>query len=1344
MVIVGCGAAGLQTALYAEKYNLTYAVLERSAHCGAFFDGYPRGQHLISFNKPNIPKALPGWSKENHDDYALRFDWHSMQATDEAWPRFTTRTDLFTPPAQEFVSYLEDTAQHHRLRVRYRSEVVRVGARSSDGIREVHFIVGDNEMRESLLARYVILATGLEERVAGPDLEVNYTYGTAPMDCDTYRGRHVFVVGNGNSGMEMASYVIQNCAAMRVWVLGHRPVQPSHHTHYVGNVRNTNLLPFESYLLKNLDVLIDDGAVSEDWAAADFIRKTVAEGESDLSHVVIFAGGFRAATMNVSGAPVPRSQRGSRYFDIGAFNELAGRPGIFAVGANAHSRDYHESAGGFVHGFRYTAKTVVQYLAAGGVASWPYLAFENRSEANESALDRVWDHVVLRLQSSSTLWHLEGFYGDMIVDVTHVCTAKRARAHPSPTFLYVEQIPLRDEMDRIAEAVVADYCGGPAALGKRTKPRRAVVLFSYAESFHGCEASFSENRNGAGFISPTVMLEQNPATTPPARVREDPRGFRDWSGWSVVRAQEDLLARWNPASSFPMHLKRRALQLVEEPLRDFLSRDRVQEPENDADWIHRIASMQEAPTPTHVANILGQLGDVAASTDGLVMSLLPPVLPAVARSATVVSGASMFPGTFSSEHTSKVDFLGAPSASSLQSLSGCAVEKVQGVGKDTFLRAGTAESGASSYYLSVGLRNTSRVGLALRESIRNAAALVCKGGTHHGCTEDMIGVHVKGAHQRTHFVKRSGGYFVLQVAGSQRLTLVGPNENHALLHYPPRHPLGGLSQISAQEIWSDVAGDDARESWWNLWTNARSSTVPRSLARDRLLSIVRDKSRNVTLRAGDGLFVPRGWSVSEETSSIGPSIHFSIRPSSSATEDNDEDSVVSRILKEVDYFRLRAKRFFESTTTGVRFDAAIRVELLYQLAKTLNFNASFVEDLSRRYALNVPAQEFVSSRRRTSSWLDASRVLRESDAATIHADGQILADSIAHRYFRSNEKDIGEQKSLYQRVADQVILRLHERRRLGGSNGPMAARSFLTSISQKLLRDNTYDTSFVGDGAIWDTSSPSELTYFVVQLDHADESAKVLVVDLPENDPIFHRTMHTAQHATYDHGGASSSSFPGMKSMLPNKDMYWYGEYVTQQVGDLVKDVFDEDIAVQDVRGFFQLVCRHPDAPLLHRSQYNPHVDAPDPSTIVAVHYLGDRETWPHGGGTGLFRDSMTGNTQVNEASCYEIVRRGAANDSSAQYERLCGKYFGDQNKASRQQPKQHDETKGFLGEIPGDYGDFELIYQATYKPNRIVLYRATQLHSGIITKDGAMNLSCDPHSRVRRAAASLFWMRDG
>jgi thioredoxin reductase len=73
--------------------------------------------------------------------------------------------------------------------------------------------------------RSVVMATGMTPREPDKDgmghepsrADYNYTYGDAPWDCTNYRGRHVFVVGNGNSGMELSSHLIQNCAAMRVW-----------------------------------------------------------------------------------------------------------------------------------------------------------------------------------------------------------------------------------------------------------------------------------------------------------------------------------------------------------------------------------------------------------------------------------------------------------------------------------------------------------------------------------------------------------------------------------------------------------------------------------------------------------------------------------------------------------------------------------------------------------------------------------------------------------------------------------------------------------------------------------------------------------------------------------------------------------------------------------------------------------------------------------------------------------------------------------------------------------------------------------------------------------------------
>lgn len=54
--------------------------------------------------------------------------------------------------------------------------------------------------------------------------------------------------------------------------------------------------------------------------------------------------------------------RAKKYPKIGYDYEWAGNPGLFVVGTASHSLDFRKSAGGFIHGFRYTGEycTVIQ------------------------------------------------------------------------------------------------------------------------------------------------------------------------------------------------------------------------------------------------------------------------------------------------------------------------------------------------------------------------------------------------------------------------------------------------------------------------------------------------------------------------------------------------------------------------------------------------------------------------------------------------------------------------------------------------------------------------------------------------------------------------------------------------------------------------------------------------------------------------------------------------------------------------------------------------------------------------------------------------------------------------
>ena len=265
VAIIGCGPSGIQAALVAIQMNLSYVVLEKSDTCGDFFRNYPRRGDLISFNKPNVPIPLEGWDEDNAKDYALRFDWHSMLYGNLTFPPYTTK---FYPRAETFVKYLNDVVAHNSINVRYHQEVQEISQRISpngsgaSGGGEVrdHFLADGSSVR----SKTTLVATGLKLKpVHKNELKVYkhlfpnaafFTYEDAPAnECEAYTGKHIIIIGNGNAATELSSFIINECAAMRTWVLGKKSLRASHMTHYVGNVRTHNMVIMESYQLKSLD-----------------------------------------------------------------------------------------------------------------------------------------------------------------------------------------------------------------------------------------------------------------------------------------------------------------------------------------------------------------------------------------------------------------------------------------------------------------------------------------------------------------------------------------------------------------------------------------------------------------------------------------------------------------------------------------------------------------------------------------------------------------------------------------------------------------------------------------------------------------------------------------------------------------------------------------------------------------------------------------------------------------------------------------------------------------------------------------------------------------------------------
>ncbi len=176
------------------------------------------------------------------------------------------------------------------------------------------------------------------------------------------------------------------------------------------------------------------------------------------------------------------------------------------------------------------------------------------------------------------------------------------------------------------------------------------------------------------------------------------------------------------------------------------------------------------------------------------------------------------------------------------------------------------------------------------------------------------------------------------------------------------------------------------------------------------------------------------------------------------------------------------------------------------------------------------------------------------------------------------------------------------------------------------------------------------------------------------------------------------SFFPGLRRYITKEDRaaFAYAAGALQAVGPFIGGAFDYD-SYDWVEASFSIVMTPPDQ--LIPAQRAPHFDSSDPADLAVLHYLRDTE------GTAFYRHRLTGIEQVDAANSdlfisharpAALTARGYINDSDRDYERI--------------------------GHVEG-------------VADRLVIYRGSLLHSGIIPPEAA--LSVDP--REGRLTANLF-----
>jgi hypothetical protein len=229
-----------------------------------------------------------------------------------------------------------------------------------------------------------------------------------PTDREFYNNKTVAILGAGNAAFETWKAIMDDAAYVHIH--GKSRIRFAWETHYVGDLRSVNTLPIDNYQLKSQDILHlpspfgltrEDTTVTKETMpdgkeAVCFLNNeqtkmkawvrdgqvpahlhgvmeghslTFEERVSNLDHycydVVIRCTGFEIDTsiFNLSSPLALTGGRAKRkYPDISAEYESTSAPGLYVAGTLSHVRDFRKSSGGFVHGFRYTARALFKWL----------------------------------------------------------------------------------------------------------------------------------------------------------------------------------------------------------------------------------------------------------------------------------------------------------------------------------------------------------------------------------------------------------------------------------------------------------------------------------------------------------------------------------------------------------------------------------------------------------------------------------------------------------------------------------------------------------------------------------------------------------------------------------------------------------------------------------------------------------------------------------------------------------------------------------------------------------------------------------------------------------------------
>ncbi|MEU8005088.1 NAD(P)-binding domain-containing protein [Catellatospora sp. NPDC049111] len=396
-VIVGAGPAGLQLSYYLQQAGADYLTLERAPEPAEFFRHFPRHRKLISLNKVHSVSTDP--------EIRLRWDWNSL-LQDPAELPFADYSREYFPHADDMVRYLGDFGRHHKLNVRYDTDVRRVD-QAGDGF-AVHTADG------VVHADCLVVATGWG-RPNIPDVKgIEHAVGYEAMSTDPadYADQRVLILGKGNSAFETASALLGHAAMIHL--ASPRPLRLAWNTKHPGDVRGHHGAVLDSYQFKTLHSVLDC-VIDEIRPVGDrfevSLTYTHADGETAVMEYesVLRCTGFAMDTSLFGDGCRPRMTPNGRMPATRPDWQSLDVDGLYFAGTLAQDRDFKKASSAFIDGFRYNLRTLTQLLRERyEQVPLPY----DEVDADAGSLTAA---VLDRVNWSSALWTQFEFLTDALV-----------------------------------------------------------------------------------------------------------------------------------------------------------------------------------------------------------------------------------------------------------------------------------------------------------------------------------------------------------------------------------------------------------------------------------------------------------------------------------------------------------------------------------------------------------------------------------------------------------------------------------------------------------------------------------------------------------------------------------------------------------------------------------------------------------------------------------------------------------------------------------------------------------------------------------------------------------------